>query len=196
MGGLHAGIDAALVLRQQIGSSVGKPLIDQIKAVRVEVGKAAFSHGGFEIKRPIEPITAQMSSKYSTSVALLDGGALLDQFSNKRINSDDVWKLIDKTTICHEDSFDQKPHTSFTTRVTLTLLDGGNFQQLVETPRGGEDHPLSNDDIVNKFKNLLKAIADESTSEKICDFVLNLEKQKQMLPMFNLIKEPVKNALS
>jgi aconitate decarboxylase len=196
MGGLHAGIDAALVLRQQIGSSVGKPLVDQIKAVRVEVGKAAFSHGGFEIKRPIEPITAQMSLKYSTSVALLDGGALLNQFSNKRINSDDVWKLIDKTTICHEDSFDQKPHTSFTTRVTLTLQDGSNLQQLVETPRGGEDHPLSNDDIVNKFKNLLKAIADESTSETICDFVLNLEKQKQMLPMFNLIKEPVKNALS
>ncbi|MGB6561378.1 MAG: hypothetical protein WBE69_02100, partial [Candidatus Binataceae bacterium] len=40
---------------------------------------------------------------------LLDGEVLIDQFSEKRINSDDVWNLIDRTETRHEKAYDQLP---------------------------------------------------------------------------------------
>jgi len=58
--------------------------------ILIEVGDAAFAHGGFPIHWPIEPITAQMSLRYSVAVALLDGAALIKQFVHARIEADDV----------------------------------------------------------------------------------------------------------
>jgi aconitate decarboxylase len=72
MGGLHAGIDASFGIRRRHQGS-----FERIKSILIEVGAAAFSHGGFEFERPIEPITAQVSLRYSVAVALLDGEALL-----------------------------------------------------------------------------------------------------------------------
>ena len=40
-----------------------------------------------------------MSRRYSIAVALLDGAALLKQFSHSRINADDVWNLVAKTEV-------------------------------------------------------------------------------------------------
>lgn len=131
MGGLHAGIDASFGNRRRLQGS-----FERIKSILIEVGAAAFSHGGFEIERPIEPITAQMSLRYSVAVALLDEEALLRQFATDRINADDVWALIHKTKVREETSFDEKPHTGYTTRVTVTMEDGSKLQQLVELPKG------------------------------------------------------------
>lgn len=92
MGALHAGIDAALAIR---GQTPIQPA--DVTAIEVQVGVPAFQHGGFDIVRPIQPVAAQMSLKYSVCVALLDGAALLQQYSSSRINDDDVWTLIDLT---------------------------------------------------------------------------------------------------
>ena len=68
---VHAGIDAALALRAK------KQIVPhQVLSILIEVGNAAFAHGGFPIHWPIEPITAQMSLRYSVAIALLDGAAL------------------------------------------------------------------------------------------------------------------------
>ena len=40
-----------------------------------------------------------MSLRYSVAVAPLDGAALIKQFAHARIESDDVWNLIDMTDV-------------------------------------------------------------------------------------------------
>lgn len=57
-----------------------------------------------------------MSLRYSVAVALLDGAALIKQFAHARIESDDVWNLIDKTDVLKVAEYDQKPHTPYTTQ--------------------------------------------------------------------------------
>lgn len=50
------------------------------------------------------------------------GEVLFDQFSERRINSDDVWNLIDRTKTHHEKAYDELPvNERLTTRVRLTL---------------------------------------------------------------------------
>jgi aconitate decarboxylase len=75
MGGLHAAIDAVLALRAAAPIDPAK-----ISHIRVDVSDAAFQHGGFDITRPIEPITAQMSPKYTTPAVILDHAALIAQY--------------------------------------------------------------------------------------------------------------------
>ena len=148
MAALHGAIDCCLKIRED---GVGA---DRVKTILVEVGDAAFQHGGFEIKRPIQPITAQMSLRYGVAVALLDGGALAPQFSNKRINQDDVWSLLDRVDVRHEGSFDKPPHSPYTTRVTVMGTDGAEHKLMRETPYGGEGNLLTNAEIVEKFESL------------------------------------------
>ena len=191
MGGLHAGIDASLALRSK------KAIVpEQVKSILIEVGEAAFSHGGFPIQKPIEPITAQMSLQYSVAVALLDGAALLKQFSHSRINANDVWNLIGKTDVHKVSAFDQKPHTVYTTQVTIDFQDGSQQQQIIETPTGGADHPLNNDAIVAKFETLSSSVTGEDRIGKLKDFVLSIDKQERAAALLDLLKEEVTDALA
>ena len=90
MGLLHAGIDAALKLRPEVN-------VGDIDRIDIDMPEAAYGHGGWKAVRPLEPIGAQMNVAYAVAVALLDGDVLIDQFSAKRIDRDDVWNLIDRT---------------------------------------------------------------------------------------------------
>src|SRR6201993_2200932 len=130
MGLLHAGIDAALQLRLEVRA-------EQIERIDIDMPEAAYGHGGWKAVRPLEPIGAQMNIAYAVAVALLDGTVLIEQFSQKRINSDDVWNLIDRTHTHHEEAYDQLPVAEReTTRVRLTLKDGSTLNKTVAHPRG------------------------------------------------------------
>src|SRR6201990_1682454 len=99
MGLLHAAIDAALELRPKVN-------VSQIQRIDIYMSEAAYAHGGWKAERPLEVIGAQMNVAYVVAVALLDGDVLIDQFTKNRINSDDVWALIDKTLTHHEKAYD------------------------------------------------------------------------------------------
>src|ERR1700752_954350 len=92
MGLLHAAIDAALTLR-----ATGETAVDQIARIDIYMSEDAYSHGGWHATRPLTTIGAQMNVSYAVAVALRDGSALIDQFSEQCINSDDVWRLINRT---------------------------------------------------------------------------------------------------
>src|SRR5262249_39094768 len=120
MGLLHAALDAALELRAE--HTVRG---DQIEAIDIAMPEAAYGHGGWQAVRPLEPIGAQMNVAYAVAVALLDDEVLIAQFSDQRINSDDVWSLVDRTKTHHEPAYDQLPVADrLSTRVRLTLKDG------------------------------------------------------------------------
>src|SRR6476619_8289798 len=102
MGLLHAAIDAAFELRPKVD-------VSQIQRIDIDMSEAAYAHGGWKAERPLEVIGAQMNVAYVVAVALLDGDVLIDQFTKDRINSDDVWALIDKTLTHHEQAYDHLP---------------------------------------------------------------------------------------
>ena len=191
MGALHAGIDDAFAIR---GQRAVRP--EEVSAILIEIGDAAYQHGGFPITRPIAPITAQMSVRYSVAVALLDGAALLQQFSEARVADDDVWALIDRTDVHLEPDFDKPPHTGYTTRVTVHFTDGTTLVNLVEMPTGGPGRELSNDEIVQKFTGLVTGLIPVGRAQDLQDLVLHLDDQDTLEPLLRILEEPVKKALA
>jgi aconitate decarboxylase len=191
MGLLHAAIGAALQLRSE-----DKVPANQIERIDIDMPEAAYGHGGWQAVRPLEPIGAQMNVAYAVAVALLDGEVLIDQFSDRRINSDDVWNLIDRTKTHHEDSYDRLPvDERLTTRVRLTLKDGSTLEKVVAHPRGTGDRILTNAEIIDKYRGLTRSVISTERQTAIEKTVLNLESVGDIADLTALLAPTVRPAL-
>jgi aconitate decarboxylase len=169
MGLLHAGIGAALELRPKVD-------VSQIQRIDIDMGEAAYSHGGWKAERPLQVIGAQMNVAYAVAVALLDGDVLVDQFSQDRINRDDVWSLIDRTITHHEKAYDNLPiDERLTTQVRLTFRDGSTRSAKVVHPRGTGDQKLTNAEIREKYAKLTHRAVTPDRQAAIEKAVLHIE---------------------
>jgi 2-methylcitrate dehydratase PrpD len=191
MGLLHAAIDAALQLRSE-----DKVQANQIERIDIDMPEAAYGHGGWKAVRPLQPIGAQMNVAYAVAVALLDGEVLIDQFSEKRINSDDVWNLIDRTETRHEKAYDQLPlDDRLTTCVRLTLKDGSTRTKVVAHPRGTGKRVLIDADIVDKYRSLTGSVITIDRQTAIEKAVLNLDALDDISELMALLIPTVASAL-
>jgi aconitate decarboxylase len=184
MGGIHAPIDAVLALAAQQRLDP-----DDIARIEVDVSEPAYHHGGWTAKRPLEVIGAQMSIAYGVAVAMLDGAALVDQFTPSRIDRDDVWKLIERTTVRHDAAFDALG--TFRTRLRVTHRDGSEREVLVEGPRGGPTNPLNAQEIVDKFRALTDRVLEPTRRDEIQRLVLGLETLATVDDLIEVLAAPV-----
>ena len=189
MGLLHAAVDAALELRPKVD-------VSQIQRIDIDMGEAAYSHGGWQAERPLQVIGAQMNVAYAVAVALLDGDVLIDQFRQDRINRDDVWGLIDKTRTHHEKAYDNLPiDEQLTTQVRLTLTDGSTGTAKVVHPRGTGDRNLTNADIRDKYAKLTHRIIAAERQAAIEKAVLGIDTLDDVAQLAALLTPTVHSPL-
>jgi aconitate decarboxylase len=189
MGLLHAAIDAALELRP-------KADLSQIQRIDIDMGEAAYAHGGWKAERPLQVIGAQMNAAYAVAVALLDGEVLIDQFRQDRINRDDVWELIDRTLTHHERAYDNLPADErLTTRVRLTFNDGTTHAAKVARPRGTGDRNLTNANIRDKYTKLTRKVVSADRQAAIEKAVLGIEALEDVAQLTALLTPAVHSPL-
>jgi 2-methylcitrate dehydratase PrpD len=189
MGLLHAAIDAALELRSKVD-------VSQIQRIDIDMAEAAYAHGGWKAERPLEVIGAQMNVAYAVAVALLDGEVLVDQFSQERINSDDVWNLIDRTLTHHEKAYDTLPvDEKLTTQVRLTFNDGTTRAAKVVHPRGTGDRNLTNAEIRDKYIKLTHRGISVDRQAAIEKAVLNIDTLDDVTQLIALLTPTVQSPL-
>jgi 2-methylcitrate dehydratase PrpD len=189
MGLLHAAIDAALELRQKVD-------VSQIQRIDIYMSEAAYAHGGWKAERPLQVIGAQMNVAYVVAVALLDGEVLVDQFTQDRVNSDDVWALIDKTLTHHERAYDNLPiDDQLTTQVRLTFNDGSTHAAKVAHPRGTGDRNLTNAEIRDKYAKLTRRVVSADRQAAIEKTVLNIDTVSDVAELADLLTPAVRSPL-
>ena len=170
MGGLHAPLDALFAINAQRTLHA-----DDIERIEVDLSHAVYHHGWWEIERPITPIGAQMNIAYALAVAILDGAALVPQFTPQRINQDDVWALIPRIVARHEPEFDKGgPAGRVQTRVRVFFRDGSQIEEFRMAPRSILQ-PLSKEEIVAKFCHLTDGLITPARQTEIVRVVLALE---------------------
>jgi 2-methylcitrate dehydratase PrpD len=170
MAGLHAAIDAA---RKLLAEGAVEP--DAVAAVDIFVSEPVFQHGGWRAERPLEAVGAQMNLAYAVAVTLLDGTALAAQFAPERIDAEDVWALVERTTAHHETAFDDRYEDGYNTRLEVTLSEGARRTSFIDSPRGGLQRPLTNSDVVEKFHTLADPLVGAERAGEIEHAVLSLE---------------------
>ena len=137
-----------------------------------------------------------MNVAYAVAVALLDGEVLMDQFSTKRINKDDLWSLINRTRTHHEKAYDQLPVAEReTTRVCITLKDGSTRKKVVAHPRGTGERNLTNEEILDKYRSLTRSVISQGRQSAIEKTVLNIESVIDISSLLELLTPSVRPAL-
>jgi 2-methylcitrate dehydratase PrpD len=180
MGALHAPLDAIFHIMKERPLSSG-----EIDRVDVDLSHAAYHHGWWRLERPLTPIAAQMNVAYAIAVVILDGAAMVQQFAPQRIDRDDVWQLIPHIEAHHDPAFD-KGGAARRCRVTVRLNDGTTLQHFVQAPRTVAS-PLSNDEVLAKYRTLTDGIIDAERQGAIADCILRLETIKSTAQLGQLL---------
>ncbi|MFR9779726.1 MmgE/PrpD family protein [Micromonospora sp. MS34] len=169
MGYTHPAIEAALALRKD----------EQLKArdvtrVTIEVAEGVLGHTAFAVRRPLDSTVAQMSVTYSTAVALVDGAASMEQFRPDRVDRDDVWRLIELTRV----SGDGRPSGSANrARLRVLTRDGRAYERCVDRPLGSPERPLTDAQIIEKYRELTGRVVDRRRQRAIEELVLRLDER-------------------
>ncbi|MFY4718437.1 MmgE/PrpD family protein [Streptomyces sp. LaBMicrA B280] len=189
MGGLHGAVQGARALRGRLARRT-------VERVELRVGSVVHHHGWWTPQRPLEAIGAQMNIGYATAVTLLDGTAMPEQFTAERLDADDVWRLIDRTTVTLDRSIDELPLSErFQTHITLTFTDGSADSESVVSPHGNPLDPVTNDEVVAKFHALTGRVMDADRASAIVDAVRGLAEADSITPLVALLAAPVGRAL-
>jgi 2-methylcitrate dehydratase PrpD len=189
MGGLHGAVDAARQLRQSVAA-------EDIAKIDITVGETVYKHGWWTPERPLTAIGAQMNIGYATAATLLDGNALPEQFTPARLDADDVWSLIDKTSVHLDESLNDAPLAErFRTDLAVTTRDGNTHEVRVVAPHGAPWDPVTNDELIAKFHALTDRVMDRDRATAIERAVVGLENLDDIGDLIALLAPPVLGAL-
>jgi 2-methylcitrate dehydratase PrpD len=190
MGALHAPLDCLFDIAAR------RPLTpDTIASIQVDMGHAAYHHGWWEVERPLTPIGAQMNVAYALAAAILDGEAMMEQFTPERIDRDDVWRLIPRIRAVHEAAFDTSPTGRGSARVTIRFTDGSVEEQFTPMTRT-ISAPLPTDGVIDKFRVLTRRLMPVDRQDAIIDLVLRLETLERIDDLVALLAPEVGAAFS
>jgi 2-methylcitrate dehydratase PrpD len=185
MGALHAPLDALFELTSQRAL---RP--EEIKHIEIDLSDAAYHHGWWKVERPLTPLGAQMNVAYAIAVAVLDGAAMIQQFSPQRMVQDDVWELIPRITARHDPGFDTGRESQGNTRLRISLTDGTHLECFRAMPRT-ITQPLSNAEIAAKYRTLTREIIDQERQARIAELVLHLEDVSDIADLCRVLAPPV-----
>jgi aconitate decarboxylase len=190
MAGTHPSIDCVRHLQEQNPDKM--KTFNEIKSVEILLGEAAFHHGGWKAKRPLTATGAQMSNSFTVATQIVHGQVLMPQFTPDMLSDERVWRLVDLTDcklhITDGDSIGCQ-------EVKIEFEDGTVLHQGVPNAFG-VDPPLSNDDIVAKWKDLTKDIVESKVVNEVEKIVLSLEDQDDLGRLFELLSQNSKDPLA
>jgi 2-methylcitrate dehydratase PrpD len=189
MGGLHGAIDAARRLRASVDPK-------HVARIEITVGTTIYKHGWWIAERPLTPIGAQMHLGYTTAAALLDGNVLPEQFTQDRLDADDIWRLVDRTEVHLDEARDRADISQrFGTDVAVTTDDGNVHRVRVDQPHGAPADPITNDELVAKFHALADRVTNHDRATAIERAVLALDRLDDIGDLVDLLAAPVAGAL-
>ena len=176
----QSAIDACLQLRPQVE---GK----EIREIYIGSFEAAVSIIGSEPEklRPTSRETADHSMSYCCAAALIDGDVTLATFDDDRLTDPKLLDLIDKTRIVEEPDLNKDYPKGIPNDVTITCTDGTKANKRVDFPRGHAQNPMTDEEVVTKFKKLADGVVANDTAERILDTAWNLDKLDNVTPLFS-----------
>lgn len=175
----QSAIDAALQLRPQIGG------IDQVEALRIESFEAAVSIIGSEPEkwRPTSRETADHSMGFCVAAALRDGDVTRGSFSEANIRDPQLLGLLDRIRIVETEDCNAGYPDGIPNKLIVTLPGGRKLEKLVKYPRGHAGNPMTDDEVVAKFRRQADEVVTSATAERLIELVFNLDRLEDVAPL-------------
>ena len=168
--------------------------LGEIANIHAAQSHAGFHHDGWRPDvRPMEVTGSQLCAAYVMATQLVDRQVLLEQFSHDRLNRDEVWDLVHRTTCSHDPYFDPAERLSGA-RVTVAFEDGLVLEESLDMPRGF-DPWVTNEQLVEKYRKLGATVVDSKRLKAIEEAVLGLDALEDVTELIELLAMRVGKSL-
>lgn len=183
MAGTHPTIDAVRRLQEKYPEHM-RDRIGEVTKIKITMGDAAFHHGGWKANRPLTSTGAQMSNTFVAATQIVHGEVLASQFNPSVLENEEVWRLVNVSDCELADSAAGWPASRQT--VTVEFRGGQTLSQTVESA-WGVNPPLSNEEIVEKWRSHTRDIIDADVARRIEKMVLSLDQQGDLAELLELM---------
>ena len=190
MAGTHSSIDCVKNLQELYPEKMRST--SGMRKITIVLGEAAFHHGGWKATRPLTSTGAQMSNSYIVATQIIHGEVMPAQFRHDMLEHDELWRLVDLTE-CELSADLSGPRGRQS--VTIEFEDGTTLTHQVDAPRG-VDPPLSNEEILEKWRLLTRDVVDAERARKIENIVLRLEECEDISLLLELLGGVTKNPIA
>ncbi|KAK9424296.1 putative SpoK [Seiridium unicorne] len=195
VGGCHGQIEALEKLQAAHPARFAKESLGRIISIKVGLSGPIFAHDGWEAReRPLSATGAQMNAAYIGATQLVDSEVLIVGFSSSKLDRDEVWNLVYKTSCYHDAQFD-KPNHGCGARVIIEFDDGVTVEETVQMPRGF-DPPITDEEIRKKFRKLVISAIDQQRMERIEKLVLGMDQLDDVSALIQVLASPTQNVLA
>jgi 2-methylcitrate dehydratase PrpD len=167
-GHTHSAIDAVLL------ATGGKTLLpNDVETVDLWTYQAAIDLlGNID---PKTPYLAKFNLPFCVATALRYGRVQAGDFTPARLEDKDLKELMKKIKVEGDPKLTGAYPRKWPARVTITLKDGRRLDGANEYPKGDPENPLSERELISKFKNLTEGALSSPRADTIIDRVLDLE---------------------
>ena len=183
-GGLtHPAIDGVLEFKTKHGITA-----EMIESIDVGVARHTFDRIVFRV--PENGLQGKFSMPYLLARAIIDGTLFLDAFTDSAVKDKNVLRLAEKIRM-HLDA-DLKPTAqgSRPCKLTIRLRDGRSFSRQIDYAKGSREAPMTDDELKQKFTDCAREALDDSSIERIADYVEHLEGLEDIRPLCQLLIGP------
>jgi 2-methylcitrate dehydratase PrpD len=176
--GIHSSVDVVLAMREK----------HRVKAADVEkvVVRGSRTHVKQLGKQAVQTaLDAQMSLPYSIAAALETGGAMLDQYTAEALRRPSIATLAQRVTVVHEPAVadGDEPY------VDVELKDGRRLTDRVEVARGDHTNPLSESEVVSKFRTTAGLVLDASHVARLEKAVRDVAASQNVRELDDLMRQ-------
>jgi aconitate decarboxylase len=147
-----------------------------VEKIRIRTSRATKLHVGW----PYEPksmTTAQMNLLFCVAILLHDRDFFVDQVTEKSIRRSDVLQTTKKIDVLEDSQFDALGDEGrHGVELEVQLRDAKSYGEKVLHAKGSDKHPMTREEVLDKFRLLASRVLSRSRVEKLEDTLLNLEK--------------------
>lgn len=168
-GHTHSAIDATLKAWGGVNMEVSA-----IRSITVYVYQEALNL--LENVEPHSPYIAKFNLPFCVATALRFGHVDVDDFTDERLTNPEILGLMDIISLKEDPELTRLYPQKWPSRVEIELANGKSCYGYCEYPKGDPENPLSEKELIGKFKKLCGTTITKDEKDWIIDSVLNLEK--------------------
>ncbi len=150
--------------------------VNNVSKIRIRTTRATKLHVGWSYE-PKSMTTAQMNLPFCVAALLHDREFFVDQVTEKTIHSEAIVRTTRKIEVLEDPEFealgDEGRHG---VELEVLLRDGRSYRERVLHAKGSDKHPMTREEVLQKFRLLASRVLSRFRVEKLEDTLLNLER--------------------
>jgi 2-methylcitrate dehydratase len=130
--------------------------------------------------------TADHSLPFVIAVAIADGNVLPTSFSEERLRDPKLRNLMKKITVRPNSEIDAMFPKVKRAKITITMTNGQQYSTQSDVAKGDPEDPLTDEEIIAKFKANSKSILSHQRAEEIIEATWELDSLSNVSVYMNL----------